>query len=63
MKLKKYLKLNKITYREFAAQIGVSKQSVVWWVSTNQFKRRPNAANIKKIKKTTGGKVTANDFT
>jgi transcriptional regulator with XRE-family HTH domain len=62
MKLKTYLKKNKITQAEFAASIGVSKQAVVWWVSKNDHRRRPNTENLRKIKSITKGKVTANDF-
>jgi transcriptional regulator with XRE-family HTH domain len=62
MKLKRYLKKNGIKQAEFAAAIGVSKQAVVWWVSDNSHRRRPNTENLRKIKKFTNGKVTANDF-
>jgi transcriptional regulator with XRE-family HTH domain len=62
MKLKKYLKKNGITQAQFAAEIGVSKQAVVWWVSEGEHHRRPNPENIQKIKRYSKGKVTANDF-
>ena len=59
MKLKEYLKENKITKEQFANSMGVSYGSVIKWVYGDRFPR-PTALN--KIHELTNGKVTVYDF-
>lgn len=59
MKLRKYLKLNKISQTEFALLIGVSAQAIsAFCLGT----RIPRPDVMQKIFLATGGAVTPNDF-
>ncbi len=59
MKLKEWLKKEKITSNEFAIKIGVTNISVCRWIRN---KRYPNFMNLYAIQKMTNGEVTASDF-
>lgn len=61
MRLMDYLRKRKkkITYREFAARVGLSPQAVHRY-ATRQ--RIPNPEAMVKIEEGTGGRVRANDF-
>ncbi|MCL4427501.1 MAG: helix-turn-helix domain-containing protein [Deltaproteobacteria bacterium] len=49
--LKKYLEANHMSYHEFAELLGLTKQSVYYYVSGQ---RKPRPALAKKIEKVTG---------
>ena len=59
MKLKEYLKENKIKKEDFANSIGASYGSVIKWTSGGRF---PRPQTLQKIHDITNGKVTAYDF-
>jgi transcriptional regulator with XRE-family HTH domain len=59
MKLKDFLKEEKITQEQFAKVIGVSQATVSRWCDGFQ---KPNQKMMTKILIATQGKVTANDF-
>ena len=55
--LKKYLKDNNMSYQEFAELLGITKQSVYFYVSGQ---RKPRPALAKKMEKVTG--ISRNDL-
>lgn len=59
MKLKDFLKEEKITQEQFAEVIGVSQATVSRWCEGLQI---PTPKQMNKILLATKGKVTANDF-
>ena len=59
MELKKYLKLNNISRREFAEKIGVSHSTIVNWCLGRTL---PHADWIEKIFKASKKKVTRKDI-
>lgn len=59
MKLKEYLKTNKIKAKEFAEKIGVTPAYVTL---IHQGKRWPRVDLMRRISEATDGQVTANDF-
>lgn len=59
MKLKKYLKLAKITQKDFAEQLGVTQASISHWCDGSQL---PRQETMRKILVLTGGEVTLADF-
>lgn len=59
MRLKEYLKVNDLTYADFASRLGVTEGAVRYWASGE---RLPNRAAMAKIVKATNGDVMPNDF-
>ena len=59
MKLKEYLKLNRITNKDFSKVIGISPVSLSRYISGE---RLPEKKILNKIFKLTDGLVDANDF-
>lgn len=59
MRLIDYLEHNEIAYPDFAEKIGVTMTSLTRYVKNE---RIPEKAVMKKIKKYTGGDVTADSF-
>jgi DNA-binding transcriptional regulator YdaS (Cro superfamily) len=59
MRLKDYLVLNCEKSQDFAARVGVTRQTVWFWIVG---KRYPSSTTMVRIKKATNGRVTPNDF-
>ena len=59
MKLVKYLEKHNITQSNFAKRLGISHQTVNYWISGS---REPSLANIRAVYNKTAGEVTANDW-
>ena len=59
MKLREYLRLQKMKPEEFAKQLGVSKSAVAMWIRDERMPRREKLQDIAKFTK---GAVTPNDF-
>lgn len=59
MKLREYLKKNKINYRDFGAKVGVSGGHIS---NISLGKNNPSTSLIKRIFKATDGQVGANDW-
>lgn len=59
MKLAEYLALKEITHAAFAEKIGTTQATVSRYASGA---RLPRPAVLDRIKRVTGGAVTANDF-
>lgn len=59
MKLREWLKENKMTLDDFAKKIGVTHVHVSRWQNGRYF---PHNKNFRKIHKATGGQVCPNDF-
>jgi transcriptional regulator with XRE-family HTH domain len=63
MKLRAYLKSNKITAQEFADKIGVHLMTVNFWIMENpKYNTFPKPENLRSIAEATNNQVTANDF-
>ncbi len=59
MKLKTWIKKNKLQFKEFAEKLEVSRQSVSLWISGRM---TPMKIHQKKIKEFTGGQVSEEDW-
>lgn len=59
MTLSEYLEKNELSVADFAALVGVERQSVYRWKNGQRF---PNRDDLKNIAKATKNAVTANDF-
>jgi len=59
MKLSEYLKINELTHRQAASEIGVTPVVISLWVTGKSI---PNRTNIKKIGVWSGGEVKGSDW-
>jgi transcriptional regulator with XRE-family HTH domain len=59
MRLRTYLRINRLTIAAFAAAIGASEAAVGKWARGERIPRR---AMMVRIQEATGGKVTPADF-
>lgn len=59
MKLKAYLKSERLTLKQFAEKIGKTPGAVWQWATDYQ---TPTAENALEIEKATGGKVTRHEL-
>lgn len=59
MRLKTYLRLNGLTQKQFAENVGSTYWAVRKWCYGE---RMPRPAQLRKINSATNGQVTANDF-